>query len=582
MSFLNFIDLRERRELTYFWLILLLIVLIPASIPLLKPGFYHFSDESHLANLYQMVRAFESRQLPPRWAPDMSYGYGYPLFNFYYPLPFYLGAFFFVFTHSLIASIKLVFLSSVFLSALSMFFWAKKHTNSYLVSLVTAVVYTYTPYRAVDLYVRGALGESFAFIFFPLLCLLVEKVIEKQRKKDLVFLGLGVAFFILSHNLAPILFLPFLSLYALFYSFLKGNNLEILGRGLKLVAAGLILGLGISCFWWFPAATERNLLASQTPFNYKDHFPFIRQLIYSPWRYGASNPGIGDDISFQLGGVNWFLVATSFLALVKIRDKKKGGLILFFLLGLFVSLFFMNIRSSFLWDIFPLSSYIQFPWRLLMLTTFFTSSLAIWISSRFKRFFWLSLGIGTILINISYFRPSEYFNPDDDYFLNRFFANRSTFGRTSRASQLYKNYSEDYLLLPKWTQKRPDSLPKSKITSREGEIALKEISAVRYHAEVLAKKDNTLFEVHIYDFPGWELKVDGRLFPRLTLEPHGNFGFVLDKGKHEVEIEWKETKLRRGADLLSLFSLCFSGLLILSENKRRKWQRKKLFTKEFN
>ncbi|MCD6225624.1 hypothetical protein J7J95_00880 [bacterium] len=568
MSFLNlgrnFVGFIKTKREVFFWLTLLFVFLIPASIPLLRPGFYHFSDEPHIANLYQMVRALESGQIPPRWAPDMSYGYGYPLFNFYYPLPFYLGAVFFVFTRSLIVSLKLVFLFSIFLSGLSMFFWSKKHTNNYLLSLVAAVVYTYTPYRAVDLYVRGALGESFAFIFFPLLCLLLERVIERKRGRDLALFGLGVGFFILSHNLATIFFLPFLFVYALVYSFLKGSNLKVLWKELKLVSFGLVLGLGISSFWWFPAAVERNLLASQTPFNYKDHFPFIKQLLYSPWRYGASNPGIGDDISFQVGIINWFLLAISFLSFVKTHDRKRRGLILFFLFSIFVSLFFMNIRSSFLWDVFPFSSYIQFPWRLLMLTTFFTSSLIIWSGFSFKNSFWLLLGLGAILINFSYFRPSEYFNPSDDYFLSRFFANRSISGKTDRVSKAYKNYSEDYLLLPKWTKRRPESLPKSKITSKEGQVVtLKEITPVHYYAEVLAQKDNTLFEVHTYNFPGWEVRVDGKLFPKLTLEPYGNFGFVLDKGRHEVEVRWKETKLRLGADLVSLFSLCFSGLLIL-------------------
>jgi uncharacterized membrane protein len=559
---------QNRRYGAIFWLVVLFIFLIPASIPLLRPGFYHFSDEPHIANLYQMVRGFESGQLPPRWAPDMSYGYGYPLFNFYYPLPFYLGTIFFTFTKSLIISLKLVFLTSILLSAMTAFFWVRKNAKSNLVAFAAATIYVYTPYRAVDLYVRGAIGESFAFIFFPLLLLLVERCIEQRRPRHASFLGVAVALFILSHNLAPILFLPFLSLYAFLYAFLESKNKKELRGRLHPVVVGLILGFGISAFWWLPATMEKNLLVSQTPFNYKDHFPFIKQLIYSPWRYGASNPGIGDDISFQIGFINMFLIILSAFSLIRDSDYRRRFFNLLFLFGIFTSLFFMNIRSSFFWEIFPFSNYIQFPWRLLMLTTFFTTALVIWINFRFKKIAFLLLGIAALLGNFSYFRPSEYFNPDDNYFLTRFFADRVISGKADSSSPAYQNYSEDYLLLPKKTKKRPKELPRAKITSREGRVlSLEEKNAVFYRAEVLSEKDKTLFEVHLYDFPGWQLSIDGRPFPKLTLKPYGNFGFVLGKGKHQVEVKWRETRLRLGADLISLFSLIGGGWLFLRKNK---------------
>ena len=54
---------------------------------LLLPGFYEPQDLHHLADIYEMARALVSGQLPPRWGPDFLYGFGYPLFNFYYPGP---------------------------------------------------------------------------------------------------------------------------------------------------------------------------------------------------------------------------------------------------------------------------------------------------------------------------------------------------------------------------------------------------------------------------------------------------------------------------------------------------------------
>ena len=96
--------------------LILLALCVPAIYFLLVPGFYEPHDTHHLADIYEMYRAFTSGQLPPRLGPDFIYGYGYPLFNFYYVLPFYLGAFFYAFLGSLTVSYKLVFLVSVVIS----------------------------------------------------------------------------------------------------------------------------------------------------------------------------------------------------------------------------------------------------------------------------------------------------------------------------------------------------------------------------------------------------------------------------------------------------------------------------------
>ena len=179
-----------------FWILLIVLISVPASLPLLHEGFYHFSDEPHIANLYEMVRAISSGQIPPRMAPDINFGFGYPLFNFYYPLPYYFGSLFYFVTNSLVLSIKLVFLLTIPLSGIFMFFWLKNHTARFG-ALIGSIIYVYTPYRALDLYVRGALGETFAFVFFPLMGLVIDRVIKNTQYKNVGMLSIitGLLFF---------------------------------------------------------------------------------------------------------------------------------------------------------------------------------------------------------------------------------------------------------------------------------------------------------------------------------------------------------------------------------------------------
>lgn len=47
--------------------------------------------ELHLMRLAQLHELFRQGIVYSRWAPDMAYGFGYPVFNFYAPLVYYLA-----------------------------------------------------------------------------------------------------------------------------------------------------------------------------------------------------------------------------------------------------------------------------------------------------------------------------------------------------------------------------------------------------------------------------------------------------------------------------------------------------------
>ena len=135
---------QNTKRTNFFILALIIGAAALASIPLLRGDFFHFSDEPHIANLFEMVRALGSGQIPPRWAPDMSFEFGYPLFNFYYVLPYYLGSVVYFITHSLIFSLKSVFLISVPLSGIFMYLWLRKHTDVWA-AFLGSILYISTP-----------------------------------------------------------------------------------------------------------------------------------------------------------------------------------------------------------------------------------------------------------------------------------------------------------------------------------------------------------------------------------------------------------------------------------------------------
>ena len=191
---------------------LLIIFSIPAIYSLLRKGFYEPHDLHHLADIYQMARALSSGQIPPRLGPDFIFNYGYPLFNFYYVLPFYIGALFFFLLGSLTLSYKLVFILSVFVSLFGMYLFLKEFFGRFP-SLVGTVLYLYTPYRALQIYVRGAMGEALALALFPFVGYILVEIIRSGKKWAKVFLGVIIcSLFLLSHNYMWALTIPWLIL----------------------------------------------------------------------------------------------------------------------------------------------------------------------------------------------------------------------------------------------------------------------------------------------------------------------------------------------------------------------------------
>ena len=557
-----------RKNIIYPFLLILLV--LPAGIPLLTRGFFEPHDLHHLGDIYEMARAIGSGQVPPRLGPDFSFGYGYPLFNFYYLLPFYAGATFFFISGSLITSFKFVFLLSAVVSVWGMYLFLGEFVKK-LPAFVGSVLFLYTPYRAVQIYVRGAMGEVFFLALLPLVVWGLARIIRQPNNKRLVALtSLISGLFILSHNYLWILSLPALAFLALLL--IERRKLTEALKSLFLVA---FTALGISAFWWLPGLIEKKFVSSATPFPLIDHFPFIKQLIVPSWGYGASVWGPGDEMSFQIGIVNLLIFILVLLLLFmkrKIFENRIWKITIWAAGGFFVSFLFMNIRTYPVWKLLPFHDFIQFPWRLLIFTTFFTSILAailVEVVGDKKRLFGGLIIILSILFTFSYFNPSQLFHKTDDEYLARIFADRSLSGKKVDVSKEYLNWSEDYLLLPNWTSERPKSLPDSKIETEDGSIeGISEINPVHWRAEVSSKKDTKL-TFHSYYFPGWFAKLDGKKLEITPGKPYGQIEALIPQGKHTVEFLWKETTFRKFANFLSLASLLLVLTLLFGKNLRK-------------
>src|SRR4051812_2465578 len=98
---------KKRPQLIFF--LIGLVLTLTLLWPLFAAPYFSHHDDVQWIRLYEMDKCFKDFQIPCRWVPDLGGEYGYPLFNYYAPLPYYIGEFFYFFTHQLLISAKLMF-----------------------------------------------------------------------------------------------------------------------------------------------------------------------------------------------------------------------------------------------------------------------------------------------------------------------------------------------------------------------------------------------------------------------------------------------------------------------------------------
>ena len=237
-------------------LILLLVLSLLPLLCLLRPGLPLTHDgQDHVARIANFCLSLKEGNLVPRWAANLNWGYGHPILMFLYPLPSYLGCFFNLLGFSLIASTKIVFGLSFFLSGLFMFLWIKESWGE-KAGLLAALVYLFAPYRFVDLFVRGAIGEVWAFVWPPLIAWAGLKLAGSFKYRYLLVGCLSLAALILSHNALSLMFLPVILVYFTWLLYSSKKKKKLAFNFLLIV----VLGFALSAFFWFPAFLKASIL----------------------------------------------------------------------------------------------------------------------------------------------------------------------------------------------------------------------------------------------------------------------------------------------------------------------------------
>lgn len=475
----------------------------------------------HVRRAAEMVEMLRAGSFPVRYALSLDNNYGIPLFNYIYPGPYYLAAIpNLIFGIGLPTIIKLLMFTSLLGGALG---WYVYFSSRRSVALAVSLVSLFTPYLLVNIYVRASLGEIITVSLLPW-ALLMQKQIS-QTGKIRAYSPLPLFLALISHNFLGYLALPLLVLH-LFIS--QKHALRAI--------INILLSLGLASFFWLPMLAEKNLLISGISNNFSfpliDHFVAPWQFITSPWGYGFSMKGTDQDgMTFQLGYTAIFSLVVTFVLGVKNYRRHYGRAIIIFGLALIFLLFLMTSGSLPLWNISPLLSAVQFPWRLLALGAIIVPlilglSLEGVQSSKILYLFCSVICVIGIINTFTFRKPLKYLSRPQFASAYALWQNGTT-----------TSFREE--IAPRWS------------VSDHPTISTANGSDFRFAREVSVETTATFPKNY---FPSWRGEIDD--LP-LTLSPTdtGEISYTMEPGLHNYHIYLGSTSIEQLANIMSLLSL---------------------------
>lgn len=493
------------------------IPVIIAVAPLFGARFIPTHDgEYHIIRFWQYYTMLEGGVWFPRWAPDLNNGLGIPLFTFQYPLPNVIGSFFHFFGLSFVDSVKWTLGSGYLLAVYFCFLWLRR-LFGVKTAVIGAVTGAFVPYWFLDIYIRGSVGEVWAFVW-------IFAALYAVSTGNKLLIVLAVSLLILSHNIMAAIFVPFVFFYILIT---RSNTLF-----------ALFTGIGISAYFWWPAFYEQRFITGLSNVNIFDYFPQLYQLLVPSWGSGfRGQVSGGTEMSYQIGVVPLLVLGMfGFSALLK-RGKNYTGEVWFVFAAAIGAIFLMTPFSRPIWQAIPAAHVIQYPWRLLSVVLVTTPLLAGAVAYRY-RFGWV-IAVLAVIVAFGYTRPVTYEPRTDAYYLTH----ESLARGTSSLGNAFQT---------KWISGVIDDTFRE-VSVSSGTAEMRQLAPTVYDVHVTATQPGTL-TVPIAYYPGWKLEI-GQQSIEGSASAVGLLTFPVPSGESDGVIRLGLTDWQFAAAAISILSL---------------------------
>ena len=533
--------------------------------------------ELHIFRLAELSYLVRGGEFYPRWAPNFYHGYGYPIFNYYAPLTYYVGLVFELMPLlGAVAGVKAVFVLGLLGAGFGMYGFVRDNwgrPSGYL----AAALYVYAPYvQYVDPIARGALAESFSLGVFPLALWALDRLRRRQSWGRWVTAVLLVAAVILSHNLMALLFFGLLSAWVLWQTVGQWIGWQKSGGGgLRWLWSALLLGLGVAAFFWLPVFLERNavnlntLIGAGDNYDFRTHFLSWSEMLATtlPLDWGATEPVF----RFNLGVAQWVLGSIGLLLLLLKRVRHSGQLAFFALMGGML-IFMLLPASTFLWEATPILPFFQFPWRLLggtvaMLAILAGAGLDAVLTAWPKLRGWgTAVAIAFCLITaLPLTQPAPWPEFGDVFTFRMSLIEHAGrwLGTTSTADYVPATVdavpSRNGDLVYGFLVGQPLDRVNRASLPNEAEVVSEEISPLHFRYTV-SNPDKFLLRLFLFQFPGWNVTIDNQIVEPEIGRPEGFIVIPVPAGDHVVEVRFGSTPPRMIGWGITAVSLLLLGL----------------------
>ncbi|HEU0108335.1 MAG TPA: 6-pyruvoyl-tetrahydropterin synthase-related protein, partial [Vicinamibacteria bacterium] len=362
--------------------------------------------------LVEFARAVADGHLPAVWAADLGAGHGQPLFAFAPPLLYAVAWPMHALGARLADSLQ-VALALLHVAGAVAVYRIGRREFSRPAAIGGAAAWLFAPYTALDLYVRSAFAEATAVAVAPLAVLGLLRAVDRPSARRAGMAAVALALIPLAHNAAALLLYPSLLLLGL----LAASRASRRREAVLAVGAALLLGLGLSAFFWLPALLEKGFvqtdLLRQDFLRWSEHTVTFGQLLWSRWGYGLSVPGRGDQMSFAVGPVHLLLAAAGTLLAVRGPDRQTRRVAIALAAVALTGAWLATSWASALWARVETLQYLAYPWRALILPGLCLPLLALPAFARLGS--WAAAVVAVVVVfNLGHTEPREYVTFDDE------------------------------------------------------------------------------------------------------------------------------------------------------------------------
>lgn len=386
-------------------------------------------------------------------------------------------------------------------------------------------------------------GEAVSFIFIPMVFLGLYNLFNTE--KNHYYLIFGASGLVLSHNISTVL----TAIFALFYCIVNIKNITST-RIKKGLAIDFLFIFLMTSFYWMPLLEtkfytdyqvyEKDAMATQESFL--SHTIGLKTLLIT-----ASN----SIFIFEIGLPILLMLAFSMMTFRKLEENKREY-VFFLFSGIISSLM---ATKYFPWRWLPNCCYIiQFPWRMLVFSTFFFAIVASMnMATLIKKFNLKDILIISMICLIyicSRYSTMEFSQNEtkvEEYpIYNVTGQNNEWLPGMGRLEYLpSKAYESTFYIAAR----------ESGIVSLEGNAQIEEQTKIGTYAsaKITTKEESKLELPYIY-YPGYEVRLDGMIMNTFETE-NGFLGCCVEGNEMgKLEIKYTGTQLMCTAKGISLIA----------------------------